>query len=45
MIEKNELDEYSEVHLYDPNYKKDDVCKIIGDDMILYVVGMLHVVG
>ena len=45
MIEKNELDEYSDMGLYDPNYKKDDVCKIIGDGMILHVVGMLHVVG
>ena len=45
MLEKNELDKYSDMGLYDPNYKKDDICKIIEDDMILHIVGMLHVVG
>ena len=46
MLKKNELDEYCDVHLYDPDYKKNEVCKNITDDMILdVVVGKLHAVG
>mmetsp|Transcript_4248 Transcript_4248/g.6337 ORF Transcript_4248/g.6337 Transcript_4248/m.6337 type:complete len:178 (+) Transcript_4248:656-1189(+) len=45
MLKKNELDEYCDVDLYDPDYKKNEVCKNITDDMILDVVGKLHAVG
>eukprot|EP00985_Skeletonema_marinoi_P012669 scaffold6163_cov160-Skeletonema_marinoi.AAC.2 len=38
MLKKNELDEYCDVHLYDPDYKKNEVCKNITDDTILDVV-------
>ena len=45
MLQKNELEEYCDVDLYDPDYKKNEICKNITDDMILDVIGKLHAVG
>ena len=45
MPEKNELDKYRDEGLYDLDYEKDDICKIVHDDMILHVVGKLHAIS
>ena len=43
MLEKNALDEYCDVELCgNETYKREDICKIIDDGMILNVVGKLQ---
>lgn len=46
MLKKNVLNEYSEVELYgNIDYRKDDICKIIDDTIIIDVVSnMEHLV-
>lgn len=45
MLRKNEVGEYEDVELYDADYNKEEVAKRIGENLILDVVGKLHVIG
>ena len=45
MLRKNEVGEYEDVELYDADYNKEEVAKRIGENLIIDVVGKLHVIG
>ena len=45
MLRKNESEEYCDINLYDPDYKKVGIFENIKDDMIVYVAGKLHALG